>query len=373
MTSLKMNPVLSSVSEDSDIYQFTLSGINLAFANAIRRTILSDIPCVVIQTEHYETNQCNIMVNTGRLHNEILNQRLSCIPIHTTDLVDFPNRYVLELDAKNETDNIIYVTTEQFRIKNKENGNYLTEVETRKLFPPNPKTNSFIDFARLRPKISDSIPGEELKFTAEFSVSTAKTNSMFNVVSKCAYGNTPDAAKSAELWEEQDAKLRSEGLSKEDIEFQKKNYALLDAQRNFIPDSFDFVIKTIGIYENRELVQKACAVLQNKLIDMIQGLDSDIVPILNSETTMDHCFDIVLENEDYTIGKILEYILYEKHYQGDKTLSFCGFKKMHPHNPDSIVRVAFEKKSDKGMVRQYIREACVESQDLFKRVYQMFD
>ena len=82
-----------------------------------------------------------------------------------------------------------------FRIKKKDTNTYLSEQEQRNIFPPNRITNSYIDFARLRPKISDSIPGEELQFTAEFSISNALTNSMFNVVSKCSYGNTPDASK----------------------------------------------------------------------------------------------------------------------------------------------------------------------------------
>ena len=99
---LKTNPVLSNISEEGDQYNFTLSGVELSFANAIRRTILSDIPCVVILTETYATNKCTIHVNTGRLHNEILKHRLSCIPIHTTDLVDFPNKYSLEVDSKND-------------------------------------------------------------------------------------------------------------------------------------------------------------------------------------------------------------------------------------------------------------------------------
>ena len=367
-----MNPAISHVSEERDILSFTLSGIDKCFANAIRRTILSDIPCVVIHTDTFETNQCSIKKNTSRLHNEILKQRLSCIPIHVTELVDFPNKYSLEVNVKNETDNILYVTTEQFRLKNKENGNYLTKEETHKIFPHNDMTNSFIDFVRLRPAISDSIPGEELELAANFSVSTAKTNSMFNVVSKCAYGNTPDLPKISEVWEEQEAKLKSDGASASDIEFQKRNFYALDAQRQFIDNSFDFVIQTVGVYQNKDLMKKSCAVLQNKFIDMIQGIDSDIVSIFNSETTMDSCYDVVLENEDYTMGKVLQYILTEKYYEGEKTLSFCGFKKFHPHNNDSTLRIAFEKPSDKSLVRQYLRESCVLAQDLFKRIYAMF-
>jgi len=367
-----MDPKIANVSEDGDLYYFTLSGVNVSFANALRRTIISDIPVTCIETETHETNKANFLTNTSRLHNEILKHRLSCVPIHNKDLVDFPKKYSLEVNVKNESDNIVFITTEDFRIKNKESGNFLTKEETRKIFPSNSRTNHFIDFARLRPRISETIPGEHIHFTAEFSVATAKQNSMFNVVSKCAYGNTVDAAMVASKWEEQEDKLRSESATDVDIEFQKKNYYLLDAQRQFVDNSFDFVIQTIGIYDNLELVQKGCAVLQNKFIDILQAIESDEVPIFNSETTMDSCYDIILENEDYTIGKVLEYIMYEKYYQGDKTLSFCGFKKFHPHNSDSTLRIAFDPPQDKTTARQYLKVACTDAQELFKIIYTKF-
>ena len=178
--------------------------------------------------------------------------------------------------------------------------------------------------------------------------------------------------KASDIWEGHEKKLRAEGESADDIKFQKDNFRLLDAQRQFIPDSFDFVIQTVGIYDNHELVRKSCVVLQNKFIDLIQSVDSGVVPIFISETTMDNCYDILLEGEDYTMGKVIEYILYEKHYLGDKKLSFCGFKKFHPHNTDATVRIAFQNKSDKKDVVKYLREACVEAQQVFKDIYAMF-
>jgi DNA-directed RNA polymerase alpha subunit len=201
-----MNPIISNISEEGDVYKFTLGGLNVSLANAVRRIILSEIPCVVIKTETYQDNQCNISVNTGRLHNEILKQRLSCIPIHMkmSDINVLPGNYTLEVDVNNETDNMMHVTTGHFKIKSKESGNFLTRDETIKIFPPNNKISSYIDFARLRPKISDSIPGERLKLSAEFSISKAKENSSFNVVSKCAYGNTPDLIKVNNIWEDRE-------------------------------------------------------------------------------------------------------------------------------------------------------------------------
>jgi DNA-directed RNA polymerase alpha subunit/DNA-directed RNA polymerase subunit L len=366
-----MNPTLSRVSEEGEVLRFTLSGLALPFANAIRRTILSDVPINVIHTETYAENQCQISVNTSRLHNEILKQRLSCIPIHIKELDLLPGKYQLEVDVTNETDHTIYVTTEDFRIKNKETGNYLTRAETQRIFPPS-ANNYYIDFARLRPKMGDSIPAEQLKLVADFSTHTAKKNNMYNVVSKCSYAYTPDAAKAATVWDDHESKLRSDGATKEDIEFQKRNFYLLDAQRVFIPNSYDFVLQTLGIYDNKELVTMACAILQRKMAAVIEAVDSDTLPIHISETTIESCYDIVLEDEDYTVGKVLEYLLYDKYYVKEHTLSFCGFKKFHPHNMDSVLRVAFSQPGDKALVRQYLRTACVEAADLFGRIQKMF-
>jgi DNA-directed RNA polymerase subunit L len=368
-----MNPELTQVSEDNNQYRFTIRGLNVSLANALRRTILSDIKTTVIHTETNKENQCNIQINTSRLHNEILKQRLSSIPIHEPDLSVLPGNYILEVDVKNDTDNIIYVTTEQFKIKNKTNGKYVTENEQRRIFPANARTNDYILFARLRPRIGDSIQGEHIKLTADFSIATSRDNGMYNVVSKCSYGNTQDAVKISEYWEQHENKLRASGtLSDNDIEFEKKNFYLLDAQRIFIPDSYDFVVETVGVYENKEIIKQACKVIVEKLLLFMNSLDSDIVPIYPSETTMDNSFDIVLENEDYTVGKMLEYILYEKYYLGEKTLTFCGFKKFHPHNQDSIIRLAYLNKSDKHTVQQNLRMAAQEASNIFSKIHKMF-
>jgi len=372
-----MNPKITEQLENGDVYQFTLSGMNVSLANAIRRTILSDIQCVVFTTETYNDNQCTIDINTSRLHNEIIKHRLSCIPIHQTDLTVLPNNYLLDVDVKNDTDSIVYVSTEDFRILNKTTNHYLKREEVMQIFPPHPITHSYIDFVRLRPKIGESIPGEQLKLKCEFSVGSAKVNSMFNVVSKCSYANTPDMVKINKVWEELQEKYVSQEMSKEEIEFEKRNFYILDAQRHFVPDSFDFVLQTIGIYTNQEIIKKSCVILQNKFVDLIQSVESNTLLINTSDivaeySTIENSYDIILEGEDYTIGKVLEYILYEKYYMKEKTLSFCGFKKFHPHNTDSHIRIAFIEPVDKSMVSNYVYSACMDAQEIYKKLYTMF-
>lgn len=367
-----MDPKITNISVDDEMFKFTLSGVNVSLANAIRRSILNDIPTTVIYTETYKDNQCNIEINTTRLHNEIIKQRMSCIPVHIDELDILPNNYLLELDVKNNSENIRIVTTEDFKIKNKKNGNYLTENEKRKIFPPSNKSNMYIDLARLRPGNGNTVPGEQLKLTAEFSVHCAKENSMFNVVSTCSYGNTVDNVKVQDIWSEHEKRLESEQQTKANIEMQKKNFYLLDAQRYYIEDSFDFCIQTVGVYENKAIIKKACKVLIEKLETMITNIDADIIPIRPGEVTMNNCYDIILENEDYTMGKMLEFILYDTYYEKDKVLSFCGFKKFHPHDEESIIRLAYYKNADKSLIRNNLTAACNKGKEIYTKIYKMF-
>lgn len=355
-----MNPRVEQTEEKNGTLSFTLSGVNVSLANALRRTIISDIPIVVFKTTPYEENKANIIANTSRLNNEIIKQRLSCIPIHISDLKMPLNNYLLEVNVENLTDTIMFVTTEDFKIKNLLTGDYLSQKDTKTIFPPDDMTGYYIDFVRLRPRISDEIPGEKLNLTCEFSISTAKEDGMFNVVSTCAYGYTIDDVKQETEIGKKRQQLRDQGMKQEDIDFEIKNWKLLDGLRITKPDSFDFQIQTIGIFTNQELVHKACDILIDKLQQLNTLADTDELDINPSVNTMSNCFDIILKNEDYTIGKILEYTLYSKFYEDLQILTFCGFKKMHPHDTDSIVRIAYKESVDKASIKQNIK-ACIES------------
>jgi DNA-directed RNA polymerase alpha subunit len=366
-----MNPsVKIQKNENEDAMYFTLSGVNVSLANAIRRTILSDIPTVIFKTKPFEENRANILVNTSRFNNEILKQRLSCIPIHITDLEIPLEKYLVEVNRENLTDTIQYVTTEHFKIKNIQTEEYLSEKDTRNIFPPNEYTGYFLDFARLRPKISDEIPGEKLHFTCELMIGTAKEDASFNVASTCSYGYTPDE----EAIEKELAKKRHGWKEDKDInvEFESKNWKMLEAKRIVKKDSFDFVIQTVGVFSNEALVFKAAGLLQSKLERWIQKLETDDVRIVESVNTMKNCWDVILENEDFTIGKVVEYMMYAKYFEEVKILSFCGFNKMHPHDADGILRVAYKEETDRSVVKQNLVSAITDAIQIFKTIGSVF-
>lgn len=366
-----MNPKVTSVEEEANILKFTLAGINVSLANALRRAIINDIQTVVFRTETFDDNKCKITANTGRLHNEILKQRLGCIPICSKNLDELPGKYILEIDETNTSDHIMIITTEHFKIKDKETGAYISDIDRERIFPPDMKTGHYIDFARIRPKIGD-VPGEQIKLTCEFSVATPSVNSMFNVVSKCAYGNTTDVRKVKEAWEHVENKMKASGATADEIHYRKKDFYFLDAQRHFVKDSFDFVVESVGVFSNTELVKKACVVLQKKVDTFFSNLEEQIVPIEPSPTTMNHSFDVVLENEDYTLGKALEFYLYENYYVQEKKLNFCAFKKLHPHDSSSRLRLAYLTNVSETNVQNDLKNACKDLRDVYIAIEKMF-
>ena len=368
-----MNPHVELNSRHNDeMLMFTLSGVNVSLANAIRRTILSDIPLVVFRTTPYQQNKANIISNTSRLNNEILKQRLSCIPIYIKDIEGFPMKnYQLEVNVENITDTTMYVTTKDFIIKDLITGKPISESKNREIFPANDYTGYFIDFVRLRPKISDEIPGEKIHLTCDFSVGTSKEDGMFNAVSTCSYGFTVDSLAQEAILEKYKQTWKDEGKTKEEVDFEAKNWKLLDGLRITTKDSFDFIIQTIGIYDNVELVHKACEILINKFQYQDTLLEKDELEIKKAENTMSNSFDIILENEDYTIGKVLEYFMYTKFYE-TKMLTFCGFKMMHPHDSYSIIRVAYKDAIDKSSIKGHLKECIDESIQVFLRVKKEF-
>ena len=374
-----MNPVIEPIEKplisnaSSEALHFRLSGVNVSLANSIRRTILSDIPILVFKTTPYEKNKANIIANTSRLNNEIIKQRLSCIPIHVKDIADFPLKNLqMEVKVENITDSIIYVTTEDFEIRDLVSGKFIPKDKTREIFPPDEFTSQFIDFVRLRPKISDELPGEKIHITCEFSIGTAKEEGSFNVVSTCSYGFTPDEDRIDTEAVKLAQKYKDEGMKKEDIDFEVKNWKLLDAMRIVKQDSFDFAVQTIGIYENVELLQKACEILIDKMNKIDELIDTDKLKITDSLNTMENSFDVILENEDYTIGKVLEYMLYKTYFEETKEMTFCGFKKMHPHDNHSIIRVAYTNSVSKSNVKQNLKACIAAVVQVYQRINKSF-
>lgn len=377
------------ITEENNELRFTIEGINVSVANALRRCILSDLETTVI-----DTTNCTIENQDKRIHNEILKQRLRAVPVVISDNTYLPGNYVLSVDVENKTDNWMYVTTEDFKIRDKKTNELLSDEKSRKIFPPNRITGDYILFHRLAPMVSLSIPPQRLRITAEFMVDACKTDGNYSIVNKCSYGYTQDKERVVSRWGELEKDYVSKGMTPEKIEFERKNFYLLDAERIYItnakgePTSFDFVVTTLANdkYSSRQIIIKACVYLQNMFVYFLEAVKSDMVSILPSETSMEYStmansYDIRLENGDYgqtysyTFGPLLEYLLHEEYVyeinpSKDKPIAFCGFVKYHPHDKHSIVRIAFSEKTEMDTIKEKIKHVCTIGSDLYKSIFE---
>ena len=362
--------ILSNPKDDE--LKFTLSEVNVSIANALRRIILSEIPIVVFRVSPSDKNKCSVIANTCGLNNEIIKHRLSCIPIHIKDVDTFPiKNYIMELNVQNNTDTTIYVTSNDFVIKDLVTGKPLPGDKIREIFPADDVTGDYIDFVRLKAKSAEEIQGKIINLTSEFDIGTAKEDGAYNVVSTCAYGNTIDQATQEAKLAQLKQKWKDEGKKESEIEFEATNWKLLEGKRIFKKDSFDFVIQSIGIYTNAELLNLACKVMIEKLQNLNSIIEKDEVEIKIADSTIPNCYDIHLNNEDYTIGKVIEYFLLKNFYDTG-ILTFSGFKMLHPHDTYSLIRVAYTKPVDVSYVKGNLIECISISVDTFTKIRKEF-
>ena len=362
--------------EDGELY-FTIENLNVSFANGIRRTILSDIPTLAIKTFPDKENQAKIITNTSRFNNEILKQRLSCIPIHGVTHDQPYDELEIIIDKQNDGHDIIYVTTEDFKIKNTKSDKFLSDTVVRKIFPTDPITGDYILLARLRPRISNEVPGESLEIHAKMSLHTASEDGSFNVASCCSYRNTPDKIRQDNAWQEHAKTL----LAPSDLAMTKSDWYNHEAGRIYKDDSFDFKIQTLGVFENSAIVKNACIILSNKFIKLLDKFAPDKISSViqqESRSTIENSYDLKLVDIGYTCGKVLEFLLHDKFYKGGSgaVLSYIGFRKDHPHDSHSTIRIAFINPSEKsehgGEISAMLTDVCKTAIDIYNGIADEF-
>ena len=216
-------------------------------------------------------------------------------------------------------------------------------------------------FARLRPQISAEIPGEELHFLAKLSKGTAGENSMFNVASICSYAFTPDKSAQYDAWQKQD--VDDEKLSEE-----KANWLLHEGKRIVVKNSFDFILETIGVFNNATLIKKAIKIMKEK----ISNVQVANLQIEEHNTTMKNSFDIILENQGYTLGKALEFALYDEYYEKMQTMLYVGFSKKHPHDAGGILRLSYKNKTSTDTVREHLQFTLDKLGNIFNSLITQF-
>lgn len=374
-----MDPSVKNLVEDNGTLQFQLTNTNVSFANAIRRTILSDIPTLVFKAAPYDATTINITKNTSRLNNEIIRHRLSCVPIHHD--IDFPtDKYVFRIEVENTGQNVITVTTADIKVFDKDTGKEAKQA-AKSLFPPDPMTGDYIQLVRLNPKVSEQLPGESLILEATATIATAGQDGAFNVACVTSYAHTVDKEKQAVALDKHLKDLKAEytrqNMDKDSLnqalEYAKNGWLALDGKRITIPDSFDFVIETIGVYKNETLVRRACDVITDRL-DKLQSALRDTSSLADLFDVQPGEFVMVkLENYDYTIAKILEAVIYHRNWHSKTKLDgvdYISTIRPHPHIPEIFLRLHYSNQLPENLsLEEHSRAVVDNAAELCKEIF----
>lgn len=317
---------------------FTLKNIHYSLANAIRRASISDIETIGFRSEPSKYSTIKITRNDSILNNQQISHRIAMIPVNVANLSKFDiDDYEFILDEVNNTNSIKLVTTQDFKVKRISTNKFLSEADVKSLLPPSSLSGDYIPIVKLEPKyftniemnqdlsknISEAIkiPVSEsvgISLTAKCVKSTGVENGHFSPISVSVYGNTRDEEKvrqgELKFIEEQNNLNTVNGLSLIPEEKLRRRYYLNEVQQYYKvdeygdPNSFDFKIESIGVIPPLIIVERALSVLVDKVNNFIINLSNptegklEILPQL----TMGNGFDIIVEDEDDTLGNMVQ-------------------------------------------------------------------
>jgi len=358
---------INNVDEQSGLLSFTLEQAHLPFINGLRRTILSDIPVVGIKGFPHDDCNINIIENDTILNNEIMKHRIMSIPVYALnpESNDLWSKLKIVLNVQNDTEQMKHVTTENITLINTETGTKISDATTKKIFPPDPLTNDYILLCYLQPVSDKMKKSNQLYFEATFSLLSPKDSSVYNCVSKSTFSNTIDLEKQELGWSEYQKTLPPDA----NIEKEKQNWKVLKGQHYFKENSFDFAIKSIGFYTNKEILIKAFNIIINNLDYISKKTGVKIEK--SKKTSMENSFDIIIQNHSYTIGNILKKIAYDLFY--GKDITYVGFVVEHPHDSFSILRLTYNSIVDEERVLQTLQETCIKSIEYIQQILSLVE
>lgn len=265
--------------------------VPVAFVNALRRILLSEIPTVVIR-------DVQILHNSTHLIHEMLRHRVEMLPINVrASEANVVRDTKIELRIENNTAETL-VTTDDFVVTGPRKNVLLPD---RDLGKP-------LLFLNLKPNENVHIKaslGVEIKGASQVCVSTYR----FHV------DREDDRFKTAKI------EYKGAPAVFENHDSQRLYHTNPETRR---PDWFDFTVESIGVTPAKDLLKEAVAVLQDKIEEWVK------LPILREEPGW---YRMETDTEGHTIGNLVQQIMY-----GDQNVAFVSYEIPHPLLPKMVVR-----------------------------------
>ena len=334
---------------------FKVKDVDVSILNSIRRVILAEIENVAFEFKPFNTGEqqkIKIFTNTCPLHNEIIEQRLSMLPINlnVNEILDFDeNNYKFVINKKNETNTLMNVTTDDIEIFDNNNKKY-DDKFTKRVFPKNKYSGDHILITKLKPNLINIKDGNEINIEMKATKDKAQNYSGFGYVSQCVYYNIVDEKKAEkELKKRLEQFEKDNNPTKEEKESFINDFNNLDRDRYFHkndfdePNYFEYMIESECLTSPEYLFYKALTILDNKLQNVISKITDDSFTFEYVDNSK-NMYDIKIENEKHTLGNLIQALFYNIFIRKDnkQVVEYIGYKCPHPLENNMIIKIKFK-------------------------------
>lgn len=365
------------------VLEFRLAPTDVTYANALRRAILTEVETVGFRADILDdgsTADVYVSKNSTPMSNEMLAHRVGLLPIFVSNPLDWnPDEYIFRLNVKNESADprdVVAADIQVLRVRGPEEDPL--PIPSTEFFHLDPVSKETPLLAVLKGKMSNQEP-EAIILEAKATVGTGRENARFIPTSQCSYRYTldtdPERRKEFfEGWLQAHKKmdvgeLEANPARKKELE---NEFNTMEVNRCYMmnefgePNSFDFVVESIGALDPYYIVGRALAVLQAKLL-RYASIDSGDLPEnvrLSPADARMKGFDFIFTAEDHTLGTLLQTWL-DANLMDTGGITFVGYKVPHPLKDEMVLRVGVEDGKELS-AREAVGKAARALADQFK-------
>lgn len=382
-------PYEKSWDKERNFVEIEIDNCDTSVMNSIRRTIISEVPTISIKTTPHDETQVEVFQNDTPLHNQFLGHRLGMIPFNISNVDEFDvNDYELIIDEENETDFPKHITTEHIKIRRISNDKILSEVDKKRILPPDSKTGDYHLITILKPKYYqrnydmnsiDSFGVEKTKLKLYVKCKLYKgrgsENGKFNPTSCCCYFNKVDEEKAnvglQKFIIQENKMIEENNLTKISLENLERKFNTSQKDRYFYtdkfgePNKFVFRIESIGNIGPLVILYRGIKELKFNITNFKTNclkLNTNVVEFEPSKN-LPNGFDILVHGEDDTLGNIIQSYcnkLFCDYSQIEsQKLKYVGYVKVHPLKRQIILSIQpLGKMEPENIVKEFIIPTC---------------
>ena len=266
----------------------------VAFVNGLRRTCISQIPCVVLRN-------VEILKNTTQMPHEMLKHRIELLPVDLEpDNTEIIKNSKIELECTPIPDKDRELTTDDFKIDNGPKGLLMKDrdLKTPLLFLRVKKTEEVHVRASLAVENYSQLCG----FTYKFHIDEERSK-----VDREKY-------------------IQNGGDERVDNNFYiQKSYSVDETKR---PNHIEFGFESVGVLTCSTILKMAIKIMQKQIVEWV---DEALKNIKRSED--EYSVSLNTNSDLTTIGSILQVIIYDS-----QTTGFISYDLGHPLKPNLKLR-----------------------------------